>query len=198
MRTFLALSVLLVACNGQATPAAPAPPPTDSRPARAGTDQPQDEAKVAASFTCPMHPQVHQDAPGACPICGMNLVPESQGALPAHDHRALHGGQVGMYGNHHLEYLAANGEYRVWVTNANREPITTGVKGILKDGDATVALTADDAQGLLVGRGDGAGTRAVVVEVTADGVTFSLSFNPVPVGGAAADDDHDHDHDHAQ
>ncbi len=27
------------------------------------------------SWTCSMHPQIHQDHPGACPICGMDLVP---------------------------------------------------------------------------------------------------------------------------
>jgi Cu+-exporting ATPase len=27
----------------------------------------------AASHTCPMHPEIHQDAPGACPKCGMAL-----------------------------------------------------------------------------------------------------------------------------
>jgi hypothetical protein len=27
-------------------------------------------------YTCPMHPEVKQDAPGKCPKCGMNLVPE--------------------------------------------------------------------------------------------------------------------------
>lgn len=27
------------------------------------------------SYTCPMHPEVVQDAPGSCPICGMDLVP---------------------------------------------------------------------------------------------------------------------------
>lgn len=27
------------------------------------------------SYTCPMHPQIVQSAPGACPICGMDLVP---------------------------------------------------------------------------------------------------------------------------
>ena len=25
-------------------------------------------------FTCPMHPEVVQDTPGNCPICGMTLV----------------------------------------------------------------------------------------------------------------------------
>lgn len=26
-------------------------------------------------YTCPMHPSVKAEKPGACPICGMNLVP---------------------------------------------------------------------------------------------------------------------------
>ena len=25
-------------------------------------------------WTCTMHPQVHKDGPGACPICGMDLI----------------------------------------------------------------------------------------------------------------------------
>lgn len=28
-----------------------------------------------SSYTCPMHPEIVQDAPGDCPICGMDLVP---------------------------------------------------------------------------------------------------------------------------
>ncbi len=28
----------------------------------------------AAYYTCPMHPQIHQDGPGKCPICHMDLV----------------------------------------------------------------------------------------------------------------------------
>lgn len=29
----------------------------------------------ASEFTCPMHPDIRQDKPGKCPICGMKLVP---------------------------------------------------------------------------------------------------------------------------
>ena len=40
---------------------------------------------VAAStfamiYTCPMHPEIEQDHPGACPICGMTLEPKTIGA----------------------------------------------------------------------------------------------------------------------
>lgn len=30
---------------------------------------------TATTYTCPMHPQIVQDGPGSCPICGMDLVP---------------------------------------------------------------------------------------------------------------------------
>ena len=42
-------------------PAAPAPRPSGTRP---------------TVYVCPMHPQIRQAAPGACPICGMALEPE--------------------------------------------------------------------------------------------------------------------------
>ena len=28
-------------------------------------------------YTCPMHPQIEQDHPGDCPICGMTLEPKN-------------------------------------------------------------------------------------------------------------------------
>jgi len=34
------------------------------------------EAPAASIWTCPMHPEIRQDHPGACPICGMALEPE--------------------------------------------------------------------------------------------------------------------------
>src|SRR5688500_15615354 len=35
------------------------------------------DRRVAAAtvWTCPMHPEIRRDAPGACPICGMALEP---------------------------------------------------------------------------------------------------------------------------
>ena len=46
-----------------------------------------DQAEAASLWTCGMHPQVIQDEPGSCPLCGMDLTP--RGATPAaggHDH----------------------------------------------------------------------------------------------------------------
>jgi hypothetical protein len=187
------LFVLLTACS--TPPAAGPPAPTGAAAA---------SVPAATAYTCPMHPQIHESAPGKCPICGMNLVPASsvapagQGPLEAHDHRALHGGQVSMSDDHHVEYVGGAGEYRFWVTNATREAITSGVSGTVKVGETTLPLTPDNATGLLSAKGEGAGTQPVLVEVTADGTTFSLGFNAM--GDAPAhehhdggDDDHDHE-----
>ncbi|MDZ4111660.1 MAG: heavy metal translocating P-type ATPase [Brevundimonas sp.] len=37
-------------------------------------------------YTCPMHPQIRQEGPGACPICGMALEPETVTAEAAPNH----------------------------------------------------------------------------------------------------------------
>src|SRR6266849_4987424 len=38
-------------------------------------------ASAGVIFTCPMHPQIRQVGPGACPICGMALEPELATAM---------------------------------------------------------------------------------------------------------------------
>ncbi len=43
-------------------------------------DNPSVDALDAAIWTCPMHPEVRQSHPGACPICGMALEPEMASA----------------------------------------------------------------------------------------------------------------------
>jgi Cu+-exporting ATPase len=40
-------------------------------------------APAGASFTCPMHPDIVRDAPGACPICGMALEPRTVSLVDA-------------------------------------------------------------------------------------------------------------------
>lgn len=42
-------------------------PPTESK-------APAAQAEQDSYWTCPMHPQIHQDHPGECPICHMKLV----------------------------------------------------------------------------------------------------------------------------
>lgn len=50
----------------------------------AGQAPAQPEATAAAQrYTCPMHPQIVRDAPGQCPICGMDLVPKANGSTAA-------------------------------------------------------------------------------------------------------------------
>ncbi|MDB5327128.1 MAG: hypothetical protein JWM57_2697 [Phycisphaerales bacterium] len=37
-----------------------------------------------AAYVCPMHPEVTSDKPGACPKCGMALVPTAKGGHDGH------------------------------------------------------------------------------------------------------------------
>jgi Cu+-exporting ATPase len=43
------------------------------------TAKPPPPAPAGTIYTCPMHPEIRQTGPGACPICGMALEPEAGG-----------------------------------------------------------------------------------------------------------------------
>jgi Cu(I)/Ag(I) efflux system membrane fusion protein/cobalt-zinc-cadmium efflux system membrane fusion protein len=60
------------------TPATGQPPATG--PAVAPADRPEAKTNL---WRCPMHPQIVKDAPGKCPICGMDLVPVPAEKAPA-------------------------------------------------------------------------------------------------------------------
>ena len=47
------------------------------RPAASNEKSPEQEFRPGAIYTCPMHPQIEQDKPGNCPICGMALEPKN-------------------------------------------------------------------------------------------------------------------------
>src|SRR5205823_14557665 len=50
-------------------------------------------------YTCTMHPSVHAEAPGKCPICGMDLVPVmKKGASPSASEPSSGGSMQGMAG----------------------------------------------------------------------------------------------------
>ncbi len=50
----------------------------DPRPA-------SEEVRPGAIYTCPMHPEIRQQGPGSCPICGMALEPEEISAEEVED-----------------------------------------------------------------------------------------------------------------
>jgi len=45
-----------------------------------GDDTPAEQAPPGTIYTCPMHPEIRQEGPGDCPICGMALEPETVSA----------------------------------------------------------------------------------------------------------------------
>jgi Cu(I)/Ag(I) efflux system membrane fusion protein len=59
--TILALSVLAFGCSSD----------------KAEDHTAHDHATEVTKYTCPMHPNVIQDSPGKCPVCGMDLVKKS-------------------------------------------------------------------------------------------------------------------------
>ena len=78
--TFLPLLLLLAACH-QTTPEAE----SATVPANAPVPNPALTATLASYYTCSMHPQIHEEHPGDCPICGMHLIPVTR-AAPAAAH----------------------------------------------------------------------------------------------------------------
>lgn len=53
------------------------PSAADKSPAKEKTEE-----SAAAVWTCSMHPQIRQDKPGKCPLCGMELIEVKPGGAP--------------------------------------------------------------------------------------------------------------------
>jgi len=63
-----------------APPPAPMPVPAPRAPKKVPADGNKQRPPATSVYTCPMHPEVRSAAPGACPKCGMDLVPAANGA----------------------------------------------------------------------------------------------------------------------
>jgi Cu(I)/Ag(I) efflux system membrane fusion protein len=69
---FLSFCALILACN-------------NGKESNSGHENHSNQQKQKI-YTCPMHPQIIKDAPGQCPICGMNLVEKkNEGAAIQND-----------------------------------------------------------------------------------------------------------------
>jgi Cu+-exporting ATPase len=60
-------------CSGGCRTKFAAKPASYLEPRKPGAAEPMPEGTI---FICPMHPEVRQEGPGSCPICGMALEPE--------------------------------------------------------------------------------------------------------------------------
>jgi len=65
-------------------------------------------------YTCPMHPQIIEDNPGKCPLCGMDLVPMGNTHKKMNDNHSEHSNQESPYdkhkGHHSQDFLK-----RFWI-----------------------------------------------------------------------------------
>jgi len=73
LNLLLGLLLTLAACTGETG----SHQPTDSTALSKVRTDDHTHAE-GTTYTCPMHPQIVRDAPGSCPICGMDLVAVAQ------------------------------------------------------------------------------------------------------------------------
>jgi membrane fusion protein, copper/silver efflux system len=81
-------------------------------------------AREATQYTCPMHPFIIKDKPGACPICGMNLVPVRKGEGEQPKEKEMEGlGEVSLSPT---QMVMANVE----TVEARKMPITREINAV--------------------------------------------------------------------
>ncbi|HEX6858925.1 MAG TPA: heavy metal translocating P-type ATPase [Caulobacteraceae bacterium] len=61
----------------------------EADPAKYLGERAPEPVRPGVIYTCPMHPQIRQEGPGACPICGMALEPETVTAEAEPNHELI-------------------------------------------------------------------------------------------------------------
>ena len=79
---FTAIALTLFACS------------QEKQAAEHATHDHAKEAAARTKYTCPMHPNVIQDDPGQCPVCGMDLVSKADTATAATEDLMLTDSQI--------------------------------------------------------------------------------------------------------
>ena len=81
-----------------------------------------DEQSEEITYTCSMHPQIRQNEPGNCPICGMELIPvqkasESQtGSASAHQHLTMSPEAVALANVQTQKVKIVSPEHEIYLT----------------------------------------------------------------------------------
>jgi len=125
------LLLLTTACHQTAPEAESA-----TVPATKAAPNPALAATVAAYYTCSMHPQVHEEEPGDCPICGMHLIKVQQQAATTTAHTIRLSAEQIRLGN--IRVAAVGGEQSA--ATATSTPALTG--RIVLDQDRLTQVSA--------------------------------------------------------
>ncbi len=91
------VALLISGCSEPADtkPGEPKPaPPAEHRHAAPAAEPQKNGSRKIDYWTCSMHPQIHADKPGNCPICGMTLVPVYAASSSSSGQTTVMGGET--------------------------------------------------------------------------------------------------------
>ena len=89
---------------------------------------------VALGLLLATFPFLHRIIGTLTPHAATHAMPQTDISAMHGDHDAHHGGQLGMAGDHHLEFVRHENAVEIYVSDARRNPLTA-LRGTLDYGD---------------------------------------------------------------